>query len=192
MLQRLCSSGWSDLSMSQLIKLRHQNGLLLHTSAGQEEAAIEKTRKIVKEQLESGVSSRYGLVYATSSAKLTSDTFLPRVAVKRALEEIDPTGIDYRAQEQHRRRGNYHVAGPNALWAADGYDKLAPWSIQIYGIIDAYSRFIIHLFVSLSNRTLIAVQKYYLMAVKQYGFPHQTRTDKGTETLLMAECQMRF
>ena len=30
------------------------------------------------------------------------------------------------------------------------------------------------------------------MAVKQYGFPHQTRTDKGTETLLMAKCQMRF
>ena len=30
------------------------------------------------------------------------------------------------------------------------------------------------------------------MAVKQYRFPHQTRTDKGTETLLMAECQMRF
>ena len=99
MLQRLCSSGWSDLSMSQLTKLRHQNGLLLHTPAGQEEAAIEKARKIVKEQLESGVSSRYGLVYATSSAKLTSDTFLPRVAVKRALEEIDPAGIDYRAQE---------------------------------------------------------------------------------------------
>ena len=85
--------------MSQLTKLRHQNGLLLRTPAGQEEAAIEKARKIVKEQLESGVSSRYGLVYVTSSAKLTSDTFLPRVAVKRALEEIDPTGIDYRAQE---------------------------------------------------------------------------------------------
>jgi len=99
MLQRLRSSGWSDLSMSQLTKLRHQNGLLLRTPAGQEEAAIEKARKIVKEQLESGVSSHYGLVYATSSAKLTSDTFLLRVAVKRALEEIDPAGIDYRAQE---------------------------------------------------------------------------------------------
>ena len=62
----------------------------------------------------------------------------------------------------------------------------------MYGIMDAYSRFIIHLFVGLSNRTLIAVRKYYLMAVMQYGFPHQIRTDKGSETLLMAECQMRF
>ena len=99
MLQRLHSSGWPNLSLSQLTKLRHQEGLFLRIPVGQEEATIEKARTVVQEQLESGVSSRYGLVYATSSAKLTSDTFLPRVAVKRALEEIDPTGIDYRAQE---------------------------------------------------------------------------------------------
>ena len=40
---------------------------------------------------------------------------------------------------------------------------------QIYGIIDAYSRYIIHVFVGTSNRTMIAVLKYYLLAVEEFG-----------------------
>jgi len=75
----------------------------------------------------------------------------------------------------------------NAIWAADGYDKLAEWGFQIYSIIDTYSHYIIHIFVSTSNWTMIAVLMYYLLTVEVFGVLLKLCTDKGVETLLMAE-----
>ena len=34
--------------------------------------------------------------------------------------------------------------------------------------------------------------KYFLQAVRKYGFPKRIRSNKGTETVLMAECQVLF
>jgi hypothetical protein len=34
--------------------------------------------------------------------------------------------------------------------------------------------------------------KYFLQAVRKYGFPKRVRSNKGTETVLMAECQVLF
>ena len=93
-------------------------------------------------------------------------------------------------KKQLRKRGAYIVPGPSALWSADGHDKLAIYGFQIYAIVDAYSRFIIHLFVGLSNQTLVAIQKYYLMTVLLFGIPLKICMNKGTEILLMAAYQM--
>ena len=45
------------------------------------------------------------------------------------------------------------------------------------------------MFVGPSNRTQIAVLKYYLTTVKLYGVPKTVRADKGTETILAAATQ---
>ena len=34
----------------------------------------------------------------------------------------------------------YRSVGPNHLWYIDGYDKLKPHGLPIYGAIDGYSR----------------------------------------------------
>ena len=110
--------------------------------------------------------------------------------MEKSIKKLDAAGLKSHQKKQLRKRGAYIVPGPSALWSADGHDKLAIYGFQIYAIVDAYSRFIIHLFVGLSNQTLVAIQKYYLMAVLLFGIPLRIRTDKGTETLLMAACQM--
>jgi hypothetical protein len=46
--------------------------------------------------------------------------------------------------------------------------------------------------VGLSNRTQIAVLKYYLSAVGNHGVPKMVRADKGAETVLAAAAQFAF
>jgi transposase InsO family protein len=54
------------------------------------------------------------------------------------------------------------MRGPNRTWLVDGHNKLLEYGFQIYGIIDAYSRYVVGCYVGISNRTQIAVQKFYL------------------------------
>ena len=44
--------------------------------------------------------------------------------------------------DKHRRRGYYHVKGPNRVWSVDGHDKLKEYGFEIYAVTDAYSRFV--------------------------------------------------
>ena len=84
------------------------------------------------------------------------------------------------------------MPGPNHVWSVDGHDKLKAYDIEIYSIIDAYSQMIIGLFVGISSRTAVAVQKYFLLAVDKYGVPRLVRSDKGSETVLMVAYQVRI
>jgi hypothetical protein len=59
--------------------------------------------------------------------------------------------------------------------------------MQIYAVIDAYSRRIIWYYCGSSNRTVISVVCQYLTAVKSLGLcPRFIRTDRGTEIVLLA------
>lgn len=69
----------------------------------------------------------------------------------------------------------------------DGHDKLAPYGIEIYAAIDAYSRYIIWCYVGISNRTEISVLRQLLDSVHEYDkFPRYIRTDRGKETPMCA------
>ena len=175
-------------------KLQHQVKIYLQGQEDKWEEEYQQVKAVVEKTLKSDETGSLGLTLATSYAKAEDPNILVTERhVKRAIEELDPQGLEDRRNAKHRKRGQYRVPGPNALWAADGHDKLAKWGFQIYGIIDAYSRYIIHVFVGTSNRTMIAVLKYYLLAVEEFSVvPVKLRTDKGTETLLMAEAQFRL
>jgi hypothetical protein len=44
-------------------------------------------------------------------------------------------------RKQHKlKRRVYQNPGPNAVWHADGYDKLKPYDFAIHGCIDGWSR----------------------------------------------------
>jgi transposase InsO family protein len=112
--------------------------------------------------------------------------------VNAILRDLDPIAVQSRTPSNPRRRRRYIVKGPNRVWSIDGHDKLSAYGFQIYGIIDAYSRKILGMFIGLSNRTQIAVLKYYLRTIKEYGVPKLIRADKGAETILLAASQFAF
>src|SRR4051812_40198777 len=110
---------------------------------------------------------------------MAANTFISRTLVSQVLREIDPVGVEFRSQQRLRHRGRFTIKGPNWVWSADGHDKLSEFGFSIYGIIDAYSRFIINIHVGIDNNTSVAIQKHFLRAVRHYSFPKLLRSDKG-------------
>jgi hypothetical protein len=104
------------------------------------------------------------------------------------LRVLNPEGIARRTSDLQRQRGEYIVPGPDYIWSIDGHDKLAPWGIEIYAAIDAYSRNIVWIYVGISNRTSYSVLCQYLITTSTTGFhPRIIRSDRGKETPLCAE-----
>jgi hypothetical protein len=71
--------------------------------------------------------------------------------------------------------------------------KLAQYGIEIYASIDAYSRYIIWIYVGISSRTAVSVLRQFLdvVQVTQYQ-PRLIRSDRGTETILLAEAHHKL
>jgi hypothetical protein len=64
--------------------------------------------------------------------------------------------------------------------------KLTPYGIEIYVTIDAYSRYVVWIYVGVSEMTAISVVRQYLNAVKNIGYHTQViRSDYGSETALI-------
>ena len=113
-----------------------------------------------------------------------------RLDVSLAQRQLDPEGVASRVPGLRKvRLENYVTSGPNFLWCMDGHNKFSQYGIEIYAAVDAYSRRIIWYYCGNSNRTAISVLFQYLHAVKTLGIcPRFIRTDKGTETILLADC----
>jgi len=98
----------------------------------------------------------------------------------------DPDGNELRRQSTLRKGGQFIVKGPNHVWSIDGHEKLSSFGFEIYGCIDAYSRYIIWCYVGHSNRTQISVSKQYLETVCAMGkFPKLIHSDMGRELALL-------
>src|SRR4051812_25370585 len=99
-----------------------------------------------------------------------------------------PPVLPVDSRDRFSRLDNYVTSGPNFLWCLDGHDKLTQYWIQIYAAVDAYSRKIIWSYCGNANRAQLSVLRQYLTAVKSQGFcPNFLRTDKGTETIMLAD-----
>jgi hypothetical protein len=113
--------------------------------------------------------------------------------VRQACRTTFPDAVLRRQYDQQRRRGQYVVPGPNYLWSIDGYDKLKPYGIEIYACIDAYSRYIVWVYVGISNHTQVSVVRQYLETVAARGYiPSMIRSDRGSETPMLANCHWQL
>jgi hypothetical protein len=75
----------------------------------------------------------------------------------------------------------------------DGYLKLAPYGIEIYAAIDAYSRYVVWIYVGITARTAVSVLRQYLDVLQITGQqPRFVRSDRGTETILLAEAHHKL
>ena len=64
--------------------------------------------------------------------------------------------------------------------------KLQPYGIEVYAAIDAYSRYIIWIYVGISACMQVSVIRQYLDTVKTLQkVPRRIRSDHGTETGLL-------
>ena len=184
--------GYSDMNIWKLGQIRGHYKLKLRRNQSDHEhiEALEETKAFILKELKSGQSIRYGYNRTHQWVRKNVSKYISRAETRRLLRILDPKGVKARDKREDRKRRRFTVKGPGRYWSCDGHDKLAYYGFQIYGIIDAYSRMIIGVFVGISNRTQIAVLKFYLRCVRGEGyFPKKLRCDKGWETLLMATAQ---
>jgi hypothetical protein len=92
--------------------------------------------------------------------------WVTRDSVWRSLATVDAEGINNRRRNRLVRR-KFYSNGSNETWALDGFDKLARWGFAIHGGIDVYSRYLIWLRVSISNRDARYPLSYYLDAIEE-------------------------
>ncbi len=103
------------------------------------------------------------------------------------VKELYPQGPAERFKDMQRHRGEYIVPGPNYLWSLDGYCKLDAYGMEIYAAIDAYSRYIVWIYVGVTARTSVSVLGQYLNTLEDIKVcPRYLRSDRGVETPLCA------
>ena len=109
--------------------------------------------------------------------------------VRLALQVIDPQGVEMRRKHRLKRR-KYFSLGPNEIWHIDGNDKLKPFGFCIHGAIDGFSRKMLWLKVSESNKDPEIIVSYYINALKKLsGAPRKIRADRGTENVHICSSQ---
>ena len=93
-----------------------------------------------------------------------------REDVRKMVCNKDPEGIQLRKRRRLRRR-KYTSPGPNFVWHIDGHEKLKPHGFSIHSGIDGFSRHVLWLELSTSNKMTEVIEKYYLDAVQRNGLP---------------------
>ena len=108
------------------------------------------------------------------------------------MEVLDPAGVSPRKQHKLARR-SYCNKGSNYLWCINGNDKLKPFGSWIHGAIDGFSRKVLWLNVSPSNKDPAVISKYFLdFVTKINGSAVVVRADKGIENCIIAGMQRYF
>lgn len=176
------------ITLDGVRRLRIQELNLKRTLRTEEErkASKEDILSELIDELQKGVITGYGrgLLYAHFQGLGVQVSRDRLFAVYRTLV---PDAVDRRTRNMQRHRGEYIVPGPNFVWSLDGYLKLSPYGIEIYAAIDAYSRFIVWIYVGISSRTAVSVLRQYLDTLELLGQqPRFIRSDHGTETVLLA------
>lgn len=107
---------------------------------------------------------------------------------------LRPDVITSRLPGQRRGRINYISPGPNDVWHVDGHMKLEPFGFEIYAAIDGYSRYMVWIYIGVSARTAVSVLRQSLLAFTSNGGfqPRKFRSDRGTETTLLADAHYRL
>ena len=83
----------------------------------------------------------------------------------------------------------YSVPAPNCLWHIDGLHCLIRWKIVIHGGIEEYSRRVVFLQASHSNRA-DTVECLFRQAVSVCGWPSRIRIDRGGENIDVARAML--
>uniref|UniRef100_A0A093UTS1 Uncharacterized protein n=1 Tax=Talaromyces marneffei PM1 TaxID=1077442 RepID=A0A093UTS1_TALMA len=157
------------ISLHGLATYRRRLGMRRRISREEFEAAKERLKIIIQEELDSGTMKGFGIRHVY--------TYLWNKGYFAAR----------RRHDLQRTRGEYKAYGPNYVWSIDGHDKLAHWGFQIYASIDGYSRYITWIYVGISNRAAFSILRQFLDTLHSTNKqPRFIRSDKGSETIYLA------
>ncbi|KAF6238719.1 hypothetical protein HO173_003225 [Letharia columbiana] len=180
---------FQDLAVTprKLRRLRIDMGLRRRRKLKDARFQDEEIIRIMKEHLSEGVIGDWGLTHLYAYFR-RNNIIISRDDIMYGLRVVDPAGVSRRYQKKQHRRKKFLVEGPNAIWSLDAHCKVEIVGIQIYAVIDAYSRKIIWIYVGISARTAVSVVKQFLEFMKEHKImPDRFRSDRGTETILIAD-----
>lgn len=101
--------------------------------------------------------------------------------------------VERRKRDLQRHRGEYIVPGPNFVWSIDGYCKLCPYGVEIYACIDAYSRYIIWVYIGILASTAVSCVYQFLQTLEEVELqPRFVRSDRGTEIVMLADAHYQL
>uniref|UniRef100_A0A1X7T6U0 Integrase core domain-containing protein n=1 Tax=Amphimedon queenslandica TaxID=400682 RepID=A0A1X7T6U0_AMPQE len=115
------------------ISLRHIQRITNGLGSGARNS-LEDVMKAINEELK-GPGSLLGYRSLWHRLQMKYKLSVSRDTVMMLLAVMDPDGTKVRKSRRLKRRV-YLNKGPNYLWHLDGYDKLKPYGITIYGCID--------------------------------------------------------
>ncbi|KAE8378784.1 hypothetical protein BDV26DRAFT_291905 [Aspergillus bertholletiae] len=177
-----------DINECSLTRIRRKMGLLRRIDSRNVEKSEKAVEDIVQKELDKGEVEGHSRV--RNRGHIARDRLSPMVR-KRDLE-----GVAQPLNDLQRLRGEYIIPGPNYLWSINGYRKLQPWGIEVYAAIDAYSRYIVWIYVGVSTCTAVNILQQYIHAVDSLQIVPQmvraARTDEGAEAPPIAFAQHRF
>ena len=172
------------LSIRQLKRILRERGL---KRRGNQENQMNVITAIESELNGSGSCVGYRQMHQRMQAKY--GFAVARETVRIILKVLDPNGVETRSRGRLRRR-EYRGRGPNFVWHIDGYDKLKPYGFSVHAAIDGYSRRILWLEVSPTNKDPTYIARYFLDCIRQLGgVPRVVRADRGTENVNVCAIQ---
>lgn len=176
-----------EIGRYALVRLRFQMNLRRRlTSEEAQTEADNYVRELIIQELAKGEIDGYGYRFLYTYFRQRGH-IVARDRILKIYRTVNPEGIDRRRRELQRHRGEYVVPGPNFIWSIDGYDKLKPYGIEIYACIDAYSRFIVWIYIGTSNATQLSCVRQFLDTLEEMEQqPRFVRSDRGTETPRLA------
>jgi len=183
-----------NITKWNLIQLRFRLDLRRRVGSSEEEQAHADTviHQLISDEVQKGQIEGYGrgLLYTHFRQQ---GYFMARDRMFRIYRTINPQAVERRRRDLQRSKGEAIIPGPNYIWSLDGYDKLKPYGIEIYACIDAYSRYIIWVYVGISNATAMSCFMQYLQVLKDVKHaPQFIRSDRGGETVMMAQAHFEL
>ena len=164
------------ISIRTLHRILRESGLKRRSFQLSTKEIVEHVRR----EIDKGENRGYRSIYTrliNSGIQISSNT------VRLAIKEIDPCGVEERLSKRLKRR-KYRTNGPNEVWHIDGNDKLKPFGFCIHGCIDGFSRKMIWLEVSDTNKDPYVIASYFTESIKKLSLvPQKVRGDKGTENV---------
>ena len=135
-------------------------------------------------------SNESGKGYRAMYQALTRKGFaVDKDSVRLVLRELDPERVAQWSRHKLRRR-KYYAKGPSSIWHLDVNDKRKPYGFSIHGCIDKFSRKMLWLKLSLSNKNPSETAYYYLNTVLIVGsVPRRMRADISVENATVAGIQ---
>jgi len=185
---RLLLADGIDVGERTLRRLRKEAGLLRrHHTPTQQADADQEVERLIGLELARGEIDGYGRTYLYTYFRQRGH-FFSRDRLFSGLHQVHPEGIERRRKRLQHRRGELHTYGPDHTWSIDGHDKLSHYGIEIYACVDIYSRFIVWLYVGITNRTAVSCLAQFLDCLLTTGIqPLRVRSDRGGETTMLAD-----